>query len=92
MRYEISVTQLHIDTGTQQNCESCPIALAITAVVPELVGIGVGSMKVVLYFGKKRPKEMGILPFAAADFIGRFDNGDSVEPFSFTLDTMPTYL
>ena len=76
----IEVTEQHIRHGTRNNCEHCPIALAVnetfninTAVVSgEDFAIGEG-----INF-----KEYS-LPQEARDFIRQFDDGDEVQPFTF---------
>ena len=74
----INVTQEHIDNGSVQNTESCPVALAVvsqtgrmTRVFPDYIFIE----------GETRID----LPSKAKQFVDDFDELKFVEPFSFNL-------
>lgn len=80
---KIEVTQDLIDRGVQGDCEACPIALAILlATGAREVDIGYDGVCI----GGKRRVEPGAVPDAAWQWMNAFDDGRSVEPFSFDLD------
>lgn len=76
----ISITQFDIDLGTRGSASSCPIALAFERMTgyPCIVRRGC----IVFNSGGAR---VYILPDAANEFVSRYDTGDPVEPFSFTI-------
>ena len=82
----ISVRAKHIAKGKRQDCERCPIALAILDAIPGIDGIAVGPDEIAISSGELR------LPFSAPDEVLNFvwafdqDGADAVAPFSFDLD------
>lgn len=80
MKVEINVSHRHIRCGTPGNYCFCPIVLAIQEVLPGWRVEAFGNFAVL----NKRAVR---LPVECAVFVGRFDNGLPVEPFSFLLDT-----
>lgn len=79
---KIEVTQEHIDGGEMTNPISCPVALALA----EATGLEFWSV-----WGDHAERDRALidLPKEAADFVGFFDQGDSVQPFSFDFDWAP---
>lgn len=78
-RIHVEVTQQDIDTGTRRSVYSCPIALSLkrqlntSAVIVRKVSI----LVIDKYY---------VPPLEAVEFMGRFDNKLSVEPFSFDME------
>lgn len=83
----VNVKAEHIAKGIRGDCEHCPVALAIAAAFPDIAGIAV------------RPEEISIKPSLddldwiqvrppreVPEFVWDFDEGGTVEPFSFDLD------
>jgi len=85
MVIEIEVTEQHIEQGEGGNCERCPIALAIHALIPCLA-LDVNPDVIVLKMNEGGPWRTLTTPPAVAEFIGRFDGGYFVKPFSFELE------
>lgn len=83
MKITIDVTAEDIRCGQRQTSGSCPIALA-------LIRSGLRNPHVYhnadAYIGAPALREWLLLPAEAASFIYRFDDEESVEPFSFELD------
>ena len=73
----VHVTQEDIYSGIRASRTRCPVALAISRVLPD---VAVGSASVVT-----TGNGYAMLPSAAIVFVDRFDRGLSVEPFSFEL-------
>jgi hypothetical protein len=83
-RIKISVTQKNINSGTRDECTTCPVALAIITrtgrnvlVASDCVDFSPDNY----YSGKMIP-----LPRSARRFINRFDQAKPVEPFNFFLE------
>lgn len=84
----ISVTQGDIERGYQGSPSSCPIARAIRR------HVGRENMDIMVrpcgltgrWMAGYRLRQTVWIPEEAGDFAHRFDNGDPVQPFSFTLD------
>jgi len=81
----VKVEYYHIICGKPNAGEKCPVALALTAMLPAgqraLVGLGFFSVCV----GEKTLLSTHDLPDEATRFIRAFDSGDKVEPFEFAL-------
>jgi hypothetical protein len=93
----IAVTAEHIAKGKPDNCRECPVALAILAAMPEArrvdviqIGDSLTYTRIRVIPDNARPANRTTLeaplPAEAARFIRAFDNGEPVEPFSFTVD------
>jgi len=80
MNYTIKVTAEDIASGTRNNGGSCPIALALRRYLPS-VPLSVGSMFILYGVDETQVP----LPKSAQRFIGSFDKGLTVSPFSFRL-------
>ena len=78
----IKVEQEHIDKGKMNECERCPIALAIMSVT--------GCWAHVRHYAVDLDTDHGtmwcLLPKEAIRFIKKFDKGLPVDPFSFDID------
>ena len=82
---KISVTEDDISSGATQDCEKCPIALAISRAVGMDVKVGRWSCFLPVR-DKGEDVTMVNLPAAATRFITNFDGLWHVEPFEFELD------
>lgn len=80
MKVEVNVTHCHIRCGMTGNFAYCPLVLAIREALPGWRVEVFGNIAVLNNRAVRLPVECAI-------FVGRFDNGLSVEPFSFTFDT-----
>jgi len=80
----ITVTAEHIARGERQSCTRCPIALAIRDAFPGAISFAVGGPMVMLWTGGSE-REID-LPAEAFKFVNAFDNGRTVEAFTFELD------
>ena len=70
----IHVTQEHIDTGKQESCIECPIALAVY----DAIGLCV-NVDPQFACSTSKPKTI-------RRWINRFDDGRAVRPIDFTLE------
>lgn len=77
---QIHVTAYDIMDGIRGDGRSCPIARAIVRELEEEVLILIGESS--MYIRRVKYK----LPDVCKDFIQRFDNGLSVNPFVFDFD------
>jgi hypothetical protein len=81
---EIFVTQDHIDRGIKENGTCCPIALAIKEQT-EFKNVFVSDDVIFPYGGLFTFQKIFTASYIQY-FIGNFDDGEYVEPFSFELD------
>ena len=82
----INVTAGHIARGEPENCEACPVALAIMDALPSAGVPSVGPSEVTFRVAVDKWVDID-LPRAVSDFIETFDGGTAdVEPFTFELD------
>jgi hypothetical protein len=77
----VEVTQADIDHGEPGEPCVCPVARAIARVVAAEDWAPLVTATSVQF-----DADCADLPREARDFIGRFDSGQSVEPFSFQFD------
>lgn len=75
---KIHVTKEDIKNGERFDCHRCPIALAATRA--GLTDVDVDYLTI------SANQETHTLPDNAVCFIDRFDDGESVKPFTFILD------
>ena len=76
----VKVTQADISSGRPKNGVYCPVALAVRRLFPERnTTVGVFAVYI-------NDKPYTPLPASAVDFIGQFDKGRAVKPFSFRID------
>lgn len=87
-RIMIDVTAEHIAIGIPEKCESCPIALALIAAVPEL-----GMPRVFeeeIHFlrteGHRTYRRIVNTPYRVEAWVKRFDKTGSAQPFRFRLE------
>jgi hypothetical protein len=80
----ISVTAAHIARGVRDDCENCPVALAIRDAIPDVKLVAVDGNRAT-FAGRYDWIDIE-LPLAVGEFIGNFDDGGTVGPFSFDLD------
>jgi hypothetical protein len=83
----ISVTADDIAAGVRADCYLCPIARAARRAIPSLPDLIVGHYELITSVSGTAFAE---LPDAAIAFIGRFDDGQSVKLFDFTVDLPDT--
>jgi hypothetical protein len=88
-RILVRVEELDIRAGRRENCEGCPLALAIhralgypVYVAGEDVGECTGDPKVL-------GSRLAVLPARARRFVKDFDAGRKVRPFEFRLSVAP---
>lgn len=82
----VRVTKFDIKHGTQSDCHSCPVARAVNRALKhryctEVSGYSVRVYTKHGYFRVERYKS----PTRVSTFIGKFDSGMTVKPFTFTL-------
>jgi hypothetical protein len=80
-KFTVEVTEKHIKKGTAKNTESCAVALAVRGL--KLRAVEVDNTSV--FFSKGGKRYEAILPKRAVNFVLKFDTGQKVKPFSFTL-------
>lgn len=80
----VEVTALDIKRGTRNTLSQCPIARAIRRLKFKDVSIG-GTARFTKGSGKNALRLVFDIPKAASTFIGRFDLGKPVKPFTFTV-------
>lgn len=76
---KIKVTQEHIDKGTDNEPELCPVALAIKEVFGMWAFVSVSECSIIV------ADRILFVPTSVHDFVERFDNGYTVDPFEFEL-------
>jgi hypothetical protein len=85
---QIAVTREHIAEGEPGECDSCPVAIALTEAIAALK---IRNRADVSVYCEIATVAIGAsvwsadLPSAAMDFIGRFDNAEPVWPLTFSL-------
>ena len=83
-KVKINVTKEDIKTGLRNNCDKCPVALAIVRKFKsELVFVGHRAWYAI---DGKGNKVGGDLPIKAQEFIVKFDRGAFVSPFTFMVE------
>lgn len=78
----INVTQKHIDKGLRNNCQACPVALALREQTP-YVNCMLDSSSI--FWGDKDATYSKV-PYNVKTFIHNFDGIFGVEPFSFNIE------
>lgn len=81
----VSVTAEHILIGDRQDCESCPVALAIAQAFPDLTYVSVDT-DIISVQAVEGGRTYLDVPCEVVDFVLDFDAGCDVEPFTFELD------
>ena len=74
----VRVLKRHIDKGAVDNCNRCPIALAIRERSGKSVSVRAYDVSV--------GDDEYVLPETASNFIFAFDSGKAVRPFKFTIN------
>lgn len=92
---QINVTNHRIKTGIRSACKKCPIALAITARLKnkyfaevQPVSIRIRNRRDGCYYWEYQE----YTPWVALGFIEKFDNGEKVKPFRFSLEIPVKFL
>jgi hypothetical protein len=83
----IEVTQPDIAHGVRDICDRCPVALALSRVIPGRGPATVDTDSFYFDWGS----EVYMLPREAQEFIKKFDGGDPVEPISFDVFVESNY-
>ena len=100
MKREVRVTDRHIAHGQRKTCCSCPIALALNVEpalknksYPQTVDASVHLADGHLTIEEKNEENRitrtlfkFALPLAAQEFVRRYQEGEPVQPFDFTLN------
>lgn len=86
MKITIDVTQDDINKGIKENCRFCPVALAVQRTFND------PEMDVFSPCIKNCEEDRVASPSSVCDFIDRYDNGESVQPFSFEIDVPETWV
>jgi hypothetical protein len=88
MTVTIDVTAKDIEKGYQGSCTACPVALAVMRHLKPGLFPSVGSAVRIHMFGDYvgHCRGFALTPLVAISFMGDFDAGIKVSPFSFTLD------
>lgn len=85
----INVTQDHIDRGVKEDCEKCPVALAVFETVPGCVYADVSDIGIKVHIRDVANGGYGVsttkAPASVPAFYAAFDSGRPVKPFSFEL-------
>ena len=83
----VKVEDMHIRCGVHGTSESCPVALALTPLLPagKRASVGFGWFGVLLEPGGPH-LETYDLPQSATDFIRDYDQRKPVEPFEFEVE------
>src|SRR5690349_15408919 len=90
---QIEVTEVDIANGQRDNCELCPVALAVKRYVSDGVLIDV-NLTTVSFIVDTEEKWFSRLPFWATVFIQAFDGSkaDLIEPLTFPLSIPVEFL
>jgi hypothetical protein len=85
----VRVTPAHIERGVVQDCERCPVALAVINALGDLFTEGsvvdVDIYSIVFWPAPGGDACIAMTPDVAADFISAYDDLGDVGPFEFTL-------
>lgn len=81
----VHVTQENIDAGTPRNAHKCMIADAIRRHNPYARYVFVDVQKIAFSDTKKRVRVQYFTPPTPQKYLLRFDQGQSLKPFAFTL-------
>ncbi len=94
MKITIKVTKSDIKNGIKRDCDTCPIALAITRVLSPKYIIEIEPDQVNIYKHGTILMDCGDypLPKIAKAFILKFDRGHHVNPFSFNLNVKKCFV
>lgn len=83
---KVKVQEYHIENGKRESATCCPIALAVTALLPAFHVAEVTLTTVDVRNRRAELKCMVPLPDHAIRWIERFDSKRPVEPFGFELE------
>lgn len=81
----VSVTREHIENGVQKHSQHCMIADAIKTTCPKAQYIMVDLQSIRFSDAAKRKRYVYLTPAIAQHNILKFDKGDAVKPFAFSL-------
>lgn len=83
-RVTVSVTAEHIAEGEREQCETCPVALAVKDAFPGALLVSVNGWTIRICF---RDRDVLVrLADEAGDWIAAFDNCCPVSPFTFEIE------
>lgn len=83
-RLTIDVTQADIDAGKRCSLTKCPVALAARRAVPQAECVTV-STAIQFWPPVQEYQKAYLMPREVANFIALFDDGKTVQPFTFTI-------
>lgn len=82
MNLTVHVQQHHIDAGIRGHCRLCPVAVALQHATGEAWNVDEADA----WRGMGKERRQFRFPPEVVGFIGRFDDGEQCEPFSFTVE------
>ena len=82
---KVNVTSDHIRHGIQQDCEKCPIALAVSETLRLIYQVAIGEDSIIVLDKRTNESYRWDMPQNVQDFISGFDNGFFCSPISFTI-------
>lgn len=94
MKKVINVTANDIKKGEAGECSKCPVTLAVHRVFKSASCVETFPSHAGVYFVKEGVLKKSFdadMPCKVATFIGKFDAGDKVKPFTFTADFKQTF-
>ena len=86
MELKVNVTAACISLGCKKDGFNCPVARAVMACLPNAWAADVGEDDVDINTSPRSKWVRVPLPKKVREFIGAFDKGLEVRPFSFTLN------
>lgn len=81
----IKVTQKHIDNGVKNNCEACPVALAMKDKGMRDIRVMPNMFECIEFTSKAGLIHLRDMPNKVMEFVAKFDTGKKVKPFEFRL-------
>lgn len=78
-----ALTEQHIDQGIKEDCSHCPVAMVLSEMVNDRIGVEVDGSDSVKFYAKDDPrKDIGKIFTSGTldDWIWRFDRDMSVKP------------
>ena len=80
----ISVTAEHLTQGIPGDCAACAVALAVEDAFPQASDVTVGQLYISMH--DKVEWVLLAISLSVGERIAAIDRGESVEPFSFTVN------
>lgn len=86
-QHKISVTEDDIRRGIPEDSGLCVVATAIARHIPDAVRISVDLRTVRFTHAVTGERVQWLTPYAVSEYVVNFDAGDSIKPFTFTLNS-----